>query len=232
MALSLPHMITRSLTAALACSLCVAVCAGGAALGVATPAYAAPEPSLIPTRWQLDVRPGPLRIAQVEVETQIAGPSGSVVTVRQPRFFFYLTYTVVNNSGEDLMFAPSFELATDDGRLIRSGRDVPGEVTSELLTRMRNPFLLDQIGIIGTLTQGEENAREGLVVWPAENVRVDEVTIFASGFSGESRRVVRPDTGEEVVLRKVLMLRHDTPGELLGQGDRPVERTQQRWILR
>jgi hypothetical protein len=232
MALSLPHIFTRSLTAALACTLGVCVCAGGAALGVASPAYAAPEPSLIPTRWQLDVRPGPLRLAQVEVETQIPGPSGSVVTVRQHRFFFYLTYTVINNTGEDLMFAPSFELATDDGRLIRSGRDVPSEVTAELLKRLRSPFLLDQISIIGMLTQGEENAREGLVIWPADNLMVDEVTVFASGFSGESRRVIRPDTGEEVVLRKVLMLRHDTPGELLGQGDRPVDRTQQRWILR
>ncbi|MFG0275685.1 MAG: hypothetical protein ACF8QF_11565 [Phycisphaerales bacterium] len=200
--------------------------------GPAAQAWAAPEPSLIPTRWQLDITPGPLRVAEVLVSSQVAGPNGSVITVEEPRRFFYLTYTVTNATGQDLMFAPSFELATDAGELVKSGRGVPAEVTREVLNRLRNPFMQDQIGIIGNLGQGPENAKEGVVIWPADNLRVDEITIFASGFSGESERVRRPDTGEEVVLRKVLMLRHETPGTIARQGDDPLERVQQRWILR
>jgi len=215
----------------------VAVAAGAIVAGLpgggpSGQAWAAPEPSLIPTRWQLDIEPGPLRVAEVNIERQVPGPNGSVITVEQPQQFFYLTYTVTNNTGQDLMFAPSFELATDDGGLMKSGRGVPSEVTREILRRLRNPFLKDQISVIGNLGQGPENAREGVVIWPAENLRVDEVLIFANGFSGESERVRRPDTGEEVVLRKVLMLRHETPGTIAGYGDDPIERVQQRWILR
>jgi hypothetical protein len=194
--------------------------------------WAAPEPSLVPSRWEFDIDPGPLRLAMVEVERQVEGPNGSVAVVRQPEAFLYFTYTVINNTGEDRMYAPSFELAMDDGDLLKSGQGVPASVTREILQRLNNPFLLDQIGIIGTLEQGEENAREGLVLWPAGSLKSDEAIVFCSGLSGEFKRVTRPDNGEEITLRKVLMLRHHTPGDILGQGDLPFDRVQQRWILR
>ncbi|MBL0922242.1 MAG: hypothetical protein IBJ10_08960 [Phycisphaerales bacterium] len=203
-----------------------AVCVG-ASLSVPAPAVAAPEPSAVPVRWELTVQPGPLRVATIEVEDV------------GPRSFFYMTYKVVNNSGEDLYFAPTFELTTDAGDRFRNGENVPLKVTEALIERVANPFVQDQIAIIGTLSQGEENAREGLVVWPAENLKVDEVTVYASGFSGETRRIVKPDApaGEdgkpqEVVLRKTLMLVHTTPGQLTGLGNRPLDRTVNRWILR
>lgn len=192
------------------------------ALAVSLPAIAAPEPSPVPTRWQLDIRPGPLRIATV------ADDQGLSAT------YFYLTYDVVNNTGEDLFFAPSFELAAEDGSLHPSGRNVPSVVVNELLARLRDPLLLDQISMAtaGELLQGEENGRSGLVVWPADGLKVDEIKIFATGFSGESRKIVKPDTGETVTLRKTLMLVHETPGEITGKGDRALRRTAQRWILR
>jgi len=183
-------------------------------------ALAAPQPSPVPTRWELDLRPGPLRIIHLDVPEL------------GPRTYYYMTYLVVNNSGQDLTFAPSFQLTTDDGEMVRSGEDVPLWVTRELLTRIRNPFLEDEIGVLGMLEQGEENGVEGLVVWPARNLKVDEVVIYAAGFSGETRRIRRPDTGEEVTLRKVMMLRHATPGEQTRRGSLPLERTVQRWILR
>lgn len=189
---------------------------------------AAPEPSPIPTRWELDIDAGPLRVGTVDV------PGVG------PRAYFYLTYKVTNNSGEDLYFAPSFELATDDGAVLRSGRGVPLAVVDVLQQRLNNPLLLDQISILGTLRQGEENAREGLVVWPADNMMVDEITVYAAGFSGETRRITPPDAAapspgqqpEEVVLRKTWMMTHLVPGELTGRGNTPLERTGARWILR
>jgi len=180
----------------------------------------APQPAPVPKRWQLDLRPGPLRVATVEVEGE------------GPRAFFYFTYTVVNNSGRDLLLAPSFELATETGVILRSGRGVPSEVTQELLERLNNPFLQDEVSIIGTIQQGEEFARDGLVVWPAESLKDDEIMIFAEGFSGETRVVRRPDTGEEVVLRKTMMLHHHAPGDITVFGDAPLERIERRWILR
>jgi len=187
---------------------------------VASQAVAAPQPDPIPRRWQLDVRPGPLRIAILDVEG--AGP----------RAFLYFTYYVENNTGEDLLFAPSFEMTTDLGARRKSGVDVPRSVTQQLLTSLRNPFLKDQISAVGLLLQGDEHARESLVAWPIDNLEVDEVTLFAAGFSGETETVIRPDTGEPVLLRKTLMLRHETPGDLAVLGSRPLPRVEQRWIMR
>lgn len=192
------------------------------ALAFPVSSVAAPEPSPVAVRWQLDIRPGPLRIATVIDEIGL------------PRTYYYLTYDVVNNTGKDIFFAPSFELASEDGVIRSAGKGVPTVVTGELLTRLRDPFLLDQISMAtaGELLQGEENGRSGLVIWPAEGLKVDEIKIFASGFSGETRTISKPDTGESVTLRKTLMLVHETPGEITGKGDRPLSRLSQRWILR
>jgi len=192
------------------------------ALSAPITALAAPEPSPVATRWQLDLRPGPLRIATVMDEIGL------------PRTYYYLTYDVVNNTGQDIFFAPSFELASEDGEIRSAGKNVPSVVTNELLARLRNPLLLDQITMAtsGELLQGEENGRSGLVIWPAEGLKVDEIKVFATGFSGETRTITKPDTGEEVTLRKTLMMIHETPGEITGKGDRPLSRVSQRWILR
>ena len=52
-----------------------------------------PEPDPIPRRWQLDVEVGPLRVATFDVKDE------------GKRAYFYMTYKVTNNSGEDLLFA-------------------------------------------------------------------------------------------------------------------------------
>lgn len=200
-------------------------------------ALAAPEPSPVPTRWQLDITPGPLRIITVNVPGE------------GTRAYFYMPYKVVNNTGEDRYFAPVFELATDEGDLLRSGRDVPSVAVREAMARLGNPFMVEPIQAIGTLQQGEEHAVESIAIWPAPNLAVDRVSVYAAGFSGETRRIVKPvaassapaDQGDdadgeapsnEVLLRKTLMLVHETPGDLTHQGNRPLTRVEQRWILR
>ena len=60
------------------------------------------------------------------------------------------------------------------------------------MARLGNTLIQDQITILGTILQGEENAKEGLVVWPCENFRPGEVTIYAAGFSGETAQVKAP----------------------------------------
>ncbi|MCA3004145.1 MAG: hypothetical protein ACK51N_02410 [bacterium] len=220
---------------------------------------AAPEPSPVPKRWQLDAAFSPLRVATVEVPNV------------GPRAFYYLTYKVANNTGQDLLFAGSFELATADGKVYRSGRNVPAEVTAELIARQSNPLLQDQIAILGNLLQGPENAREGLVVWPAEDLSPGTLTVYAAGFSGETAIVQAPRSaqpaadaakpaetakpavaetkdpaGEQkkldgaapaadsgrVTLRKTKMLRYNLGGELIGLRDKPIDATEARWIMR
>lgn len=185
----------------------------------------APEPAPVPKRWQLDVKPGELRVAYVD-----AGEKSGA--------YYYLTYSVTNNTGKDLEFVPSFTMATDSGVLAQSGVGVPASVTRQILGSLQNPFAQDQIDILGPIQQGPENAKHGVVVWPVADFEADEVRIFGAGFSGETETIelTDPRTGEvrKLVFRKSLMLRFATPGELrvAEVGDQPFRVVERRWIMR
>lgn len=198
------------------------VCSVPAMMGMAM--VMAPEPDPIPRRWQLEIEPGPLRMVAIDLPT----------TGKQT--YFYMTYKVTNNTSEDVLFAPSFEMGNDDGDLIRSGRDVPAEVTRRILGMLDNPLLQDQIGVLGMLLQGPANAKEGLVVWPAKSLKADKLNVYAGGFSGETRPVEFKDatTGQvnRILLRKQLMIQYFMPGDLAQQGNRPLNVTERKWIMR
>lgn len=217
------NLMVRRLAAAAAAAL-FTICGGAFVAQTMAPVLAAPEPDPVPRRWQLDLVPGHLRTTTLDV------PGVG------PRAYFYMTYKVTNNTTEDLLFAPNFEMSNAEGELLRSGRDVPAEVTRRIMESLGNPLLQDQIGILGVLLQGDANAKEGLVVWPATDMDTNEVTVYAAGFSGETRPIDIKDaeTGnwKRVMLRKTLMIRYRIPGELRGQGSRPLDAMERRWILR
>ena len=201
----------------LACAMATGLI--GVALTAATPALAAPEPSPIPKRWQLEITTSPLRTAVV----------GN-------RAYFFMTYKVTNNSPQDLLFAPAFELATDEGSLLRSGRDVPIEVTREMLSRLASPLIEDQISIVGTLLRGPENAKQGVVIWPVPQQHLTEVAVYCAGFSGETApvEIANPKTGqmEKKLLRKSWMMRYTFPGEFSPSSGDSFEPGESRWIMR
>lgn len=184
---------------------------------------AAPEPDPIPRRWQLDFKIGPLRMAKV------AGKDGSV------RSYLYLTYQVVNKTGEDVLFAPSFELSDGEGNVLRSGRGVPLDVVDKLQGDLQNKFLEDQISILGMLMQGDENAKDGIVIWPFDNMTASEVTVYAAGFSGEVSQVeIRDAKGamQKVAMYKTHMSRYKTGGDMTNRGSEPFTAYENTWIMR
>lgn len=198
------------------------------AAAVLTVAFAgglAPEPSAVAKRWQLQADFGPLRVF-------------STTTDSGPRTFYYLTYKALNRTGQDVIFAPSFDLVDGSGSVVKSGRSVPDSVNKAIMARLGNTLIQDQITILGTILQGEENAKEGLVVWPCENFRPGEVTIYAAGFSGETAQVKAPGLKDEkgndviVTLRKTRQLTFKNPGELSNRGDTPIDLADAKWIMR
>lgn len=198
--------------------------AGASPVGWTAVCLAAPEPDPVPKRWELSITPGPLRIATVDV----AGVG--------PCTFFYFTYKAVNNTGNDLLFAPSFELSTDEGDLVHAGRNVPSAVTDEIMRRLDSPFIQDQINVIGQILQGEENAKEGVVIWPVPTVKPGQVTIYCKGFSGETKTLDVPDKSagdvKHITLSKQYMIRFNLPGELNARDSAPLGVTERRWIMR
>ncbi len=190
-------------------------------------AVAAPEPDPVPRKWQLTLETGPMRVMSVDVDG--SGPEPA-------RLYYYLTYKVINNTGQDILFTPSFDLTTDEGDLQRSGRGVPGAATEQIIAALENKFLEDQISIVGMLLQGEENAKEGLAVWPVGTSHVRDLKVFAHGFSGETRAmdVFDPATKgtKRVTFRKTLMLQYQALGETRDMGAQELPRINEQWIMR
>jgi len=185
----------------------------------------APQPSPVPVRWEFDL----------EIEHHLG-----IEVVESPgegaRPYFYLTYRVTNFTDQDRLLAPLWELVTEEGDVLRSGRGVPSAVTETLMERMGNPLLIDQFSMVSTQLRGIENTRFGLVVWPANDLDTDTVTVFATGFSGENTAyfTTDPETGERVrhLLRKTRMLRYSTPGLLRDTGGDAFEVIEDRWTMR
>lgn len=204
-----------------ALALCLAMPA--ARVSAAGVSAAAPQPNAIPSKWEFDFRPGPLRIAHFR------RADGTIDR------YFYLTYRITNFSGEDLLFAPDVRLWTDDGDIHRAGRNVPRSVTDEILRRLDDPFLEDQVSIVGTVLQGRANAKEGLLVWPATNLTTDEVRLFFAGLSGETKVYVvgrESDDPKRHVLRKTRMLRYATPGVFGSENNEELELAEDAWVMR
>jgi len=175
------------------------------------------KPSPVPLRWELDFEPRDLRL-HYDRSTD--------------RFFWYFTYQVTNNTGADRVWAPSFVLFTDDGRIQRSGEGGPAAATESLLDLLGNELMETQNEVIGDLKQGPEHAREGLVIWPARDLEVTELSLFIAGISGETARIINGMTGEPVILRKTMHRSYLVPGDAAARGTEPVDLVDQRWVMR
>jgi hypothetical protein len=194
--------------------------AAAAALAVLLAAGAAlayPKPAPVPPRWELEFEPGELRLYVDPIE------GGT---------YWYFTYKVTNRTERDQVWAPVFDLFTDAGEILRSGRDVPSRVAEDIKELLGNDFLEYQNEIIGDIYYGRDHAKEGLVVWPARRLDVNEMSLFIAGTSGETAVVVNPITGERVLLRKTLQRDYLVPGDALPRGSKPIPLKEQHWVMR
>lgn len=176
-----------------------------------------PTPSAYPIRWELEFQPGDVRLYVDELENEA---------------YWYFTYTVINRTGRDQTWAPNFVLFTDAGAIRRSGENVPARITEEIYDMLGNELIETQYEILGEILQGREHAKEGLVIWPAGEQSITEMSLFIAGISGETARVTNPLTGEIKLLRKTLQRDYSVPGNPRARGSKPAELTEQRWIFR
>ena len=176
-----------------------------------------PRPSPFPVRWELDFAAGPLRLF-------VHPADGST--------WWYFTYRVTNRTGRDQVWAPDLVLYTDAGRILDAGNGVPTRVTEAIRNLLGDELLETQSEIIGDLLRGPEHARDGLAVWPAENLSVNEMSLFVGGLSGETARVLHPRTGQQYILRKTLQRDYLIRGDAVARGSDPVEVAGEQWIMR
>ncbi len=223
-----PTRLGSSLRVSLAAAVAsAALIASGTSLAVQDSAGVQAPPSRpIPTgdAWQLDFKPGPLRV---------------YVDPFSGQAYWYLTYEIENRTGRERTWAPRFELQSDAGLMQSSGQEVPQIVTQDLQRVLSNPRIatrtgriLDQNQVIGPIVSGPEHVREGVVIWPIEDPRVTQLTIYVAGVTNRRESMPHPESGEPIVLRQERALRYLTPGDLAPLQGQPIQATEGTWVLR
>ena len=183
--------------------MAVVVCAGMAWSFQDRAALAVPEPSRVPISWELSFRHGNMERIFVNVNGK-------------DQTFWFMRYTVVNNSGREILFAPSFELAAETGAVSEAFKDVPNAVFEKIKSSFNSPLLVSPNNIYGKLLQGDDNAKDGVVIFSALDPEARNFRLFAMGLSGETADVENPMTHKKVILQKTLELDFNIPGQAIG----------------
>lgn len=186
-----------------------------------------PQPSPYPVSWQLDFKHSlPKRIV-VHVPGKGALP------------FYYMTYTVTNRTGQERLFLPRFVMVTKDGKSVRSDMNIPAGVFEAIKEDERNPSLKSNSQIAGALRQGEDQAQDGVAIWPEPSARMGAFSIYVGGLSGEfvilkdaKGNPVKDDKGNPIILRKTLQLNYIIPGDEIYPGEDKINQNPQRWVMR
>lgn len=191
---------------------------------VATPVLAKkyPEPSIYPIKWQFDFKHGVPR---------------RVVVNTIP--YWYLTYTITNNTGAEQLWAPDFQMMADDGTILHGDRNIPAEVFDRIKAVEKNRFLEPANKVSGTLHQGPDQARDGVAIWKEPNPRMGNFKIFVRGLSGEYV-IMKDDDGKEMknadgdplIVRKTLELDYAVYGDEFYPERHEVHELGQSWVMR
>ena len=199
-----------------------------AAAGEAPGAGTYPVPSIYPKAFQFKFEHGlPTRIVVDLHDGQ------------SPHAFWYLVYTVTNDSDQEQAFLPVLELYTKDGQAFRSDDHVKPAVFHAVAKREKNDLLESQYGIGGELRLGPDQARDGVAIWPEPSAEMGSFSIYVSGLSGEyaflkdaaGSDVKGPD-GNPVILRKSLQLNYLIRGDEVYPGEDAVNENAESWVMR
>lgn len=215
---------------------------------------------VVPACWMLADVPKPSD-ARISWELEFENTELQSIQVRLPgedklTTFWFMRYTITNKNLDpqtrqptEQFFLPEFVMYTDTGQIIRGGYKVPGVVFEEIKKLSNSTLLKDQTSITGKILYGEDNAKEGVAIWPSFDPKAGQLDIFVGGLSGETKEVALPkpvtvkvkdpETGEvkevtkdKVLLTKTLHLAFKVPGEAASRLTVKPEQTKREWVMR
>jgi hypothetical protein len=200
--------------------LLVAFMIGICGLAAQTLAEEFPKPSPYPKTWELKFeRTAPKRVV---VQTDADAT---------PKAYWYIPYTVTNGTDAEQLFLPQFEMVTKEGTVIRSDKNIPKAVFDTIKKNEGNNLLVNAVLIGGQLRLGQDEAKDGVAIWPEPDPDMGAFTIYVSGLSGETAKVKGPDK-KEVILRKTLQLNYLTRGDAQTSGGSEVVEQGHEWVMR
>jgi hypothetical protein len=198
-------------------------------------AEAFPKPSINRVSWELDFTHGtPSRIT-----VKVPGSDA-------PKAYWYMPFTVTNNTNDEQEFLPVFDLVDDKGNVHRSDQNIPAQVF-DAVKRQEGKKLMEPLAkVSGRLLVGPDQARDSVAIWPEPLDRMGSFSIFVSGLSGEAVWVkgdkviplskadwtkMKPEDAG-TILRKTLEIQIQVPGDEFYQGRDPVIKKGERWVMR
>ncbi len=197
-----------------------------------------PEPSAVPIAWELE-----FQALDVIKPIRVTLPGDN-----HPTTFWYLRYRITNNTGQDRQFIPSFDLCTNTGHLFTDRTTVPKVVFGAIKKLHNQPILQDVAGMTGKLLQGDDNAKEGVAIWPDFDHEAGFVEVYVGHLSGEEQVIKLPApvemtyigadgktttrVSDEIVLYKQTQLTYAVPGEAAGRFITPAQLVKKRWVMR
>jgi hypothetical protein len=194
-----------------------------------------PEPSPYPITWEFTFEhKDPKRI--------VVNVPGS----RTPKAYWYMPYTITNEGEETQVFIPQFDLLTEDGKVVRGGRNLPKQVYNAIRGRERNNLMVPPTKAGGELRVGVDQARDSVAVWEEPLRDMGTFRIFVGGLSGEFVELKDDDgkqlvdsKGEPIILRKTLQLTYHVNGDevyagedLVREGAGRTGRNPKQWVMR
>jgi hypothetical protein len=187
-----------------------------------------PKPSPYPISWELKFQHETPRRIVVEVPGRNA-----------PVAYWYMTYTVTNNTDQERTFLPVFEMLTNEGNVIRSDKDIPEKVFAEIKSREKKQLLEPWTKVGGELLLGEDQAKDGVAIWEEPTPRMGKFSIFVGGLCGEhvemkdgSGTTMKDKDGNPIILRKTLQLQFHIRGDEVYPGEDDVDPQPEGWVMR
>ena len=190
------------------------------AFGTLAPAFAEPEPSLVAPKGTFE-----LDFKQYAPERLEVMDKGKKVT------YWYIRYTVTNNSGKDVIFTPEFELITDTGSAVQGFKGVNRDIYFQLKKLYGNKLMESPFEILGKLLQGADNARDGIAIFRDVDPDSRVFTFYVQGVANETQKVKNPIKGNMVTLSKTLQIDYKMPGEQIDVDPKP-EFKGKKWVMK
>ena len=162
----------------------------------------------------------------------------------EPTAFWYLLYTVTNNTGREAEFYPMFHLVTDTLEVVEGGENIHPKVYEAIQARHRRqyPFFVAPPAAYGRLIQGGDNRRTSTAVFRDFDPQASGFAVYVGGLSGEIVRLNNPafDAGKaesdnnrrSFILRKTLGIHYDLPGDSYTRRVAVPTRVKREWVMR
>lgn len=189
-----------------------------------------PEPSLypLPSAWYLTFKHAVPRRIVVDVPGQ-----------RVPSAYWYLTYSVTNNSGKEADFLPDFELVTEDGKIHPSDHNIPLPVFESIKKTVGNDLMVSPTVVAGPIHQGEDQAKDSVAIWEEPSARMGAFDIYVGGLNSEfvnatdnDGKPVMDGAGKQIILRKTLEMKYVIYGDEIQPEKDEVHVKGEKWLMR